>query len=74
MPDKRRVYCQDCGGHRDAVGGISWTGLCVECGVRRAEDNNYGISGKRGEPWLRWRRQMILCAGGVLPDKLQARS
>ena len=31
MADGRRAHCRNCGGHRNQVGEISWSGLCNPC-------------------------------------------
>ena len=38
--------------------------------MRLVEDNIEGLATMTGEPRDRWRRGMILAAGGILPDKL----
>jgi hypothetical protein len=47
--------------------------LCNECGHVLRETNNDQLHYKRGEALTKWRRGMILSAGGILPDVLQER-
>ena len=44
--------------------------LCKPCGHLLRNTNNDGLHYKRGEALRRWRRGMILSAGGDLPDSL----
>jgi hypothetical protein len=48
MPDHRRTICVCCGAHRDTVGELSWTGLCVTCGPALLEENARGIASGAG--------------------------
>jgi hypothetical protein len=68
MPDPTRASCKRCHRHRDTVGGISWSGLCIDCAKARVGENVEGLMLMRGEPLQRWRRGMIACAGGVMLD------
>lgn len=50
------------------VGPISWSGLCRVCAQELVAENLDGLMGKRGPALRRWRRGVVLSAGGVLPD------
>lgn len=65
------AFCKDCGRHRLEVGLLSQTRLCADCGIRRLDENIIGLATHSGEPMRRWRRGMILCAGGGLLDDLR---
>lgn len=71
MPDGRRTTCQHCGRHKDEVGEISWRGKCIECGTRLAEEAADDLHYHRGTKFEIWRRNVILSAGGILPDNLE---
>ena len=64
------MTCRKCGRHRDECGDLSNTRLCDECGRELLLENIDGLKFKRGAPLTKWRRGMILSAGGVLPDNL----
>lgn len=70
MPDRRRARCRVCGRHRDEVGLLSWSGLCIDDARAILNENVDCLHYKRGEPLRRWRRGVILAAGGVLPPDL----
>lgn len=53
MPDRRRRICTCCGGHRDVVGELSWSGLCKTCYTEIVLENVDGIHTKTGYPHLR---------------------
>lgn len=58
MSDPHRAHCQSCGRHRDAVGGISWTGLCRDCALHAVEVNLEALDTKQGYNYTRWLRGM----------------
>lgn len=68
MGDATRASCKRCGGHRDDVGEISWEGYCRPCGRAVLHANNEQMVDRRGPNWNRWRRGMILAAGGAITD------
>lgn len=41
------------------------------CAELRLRENIIGLAEHKGEPMQRWRRGMILCAGGITPDDLE---
>lgn len=58
MADPTRAFCQSCGGHRSAVGSISWSGLCRNCALAAVEQNLEAMDTKSGYNHLRWLRGM----------------
>lgn len=56
--DGRRAHCQGCGKHRDAVGNISWTGLCRDCALAAVEVNLEALETRQGYNYTRWLRGM----------------
>lgn len=68
MPDYRRRTCRRCDGHSSVVGPMSWSGLCNSCAKQLVAENLDGLMGKRGPALRRWRRGVVLSAGGVLLD------
>lgn len=58
MADPHRVHCQSCGRSRYDVGNISWSGLCLDCGITAQAENIEGITLKKGYPYLQWKRGM----------------
>jgi hypothetical protein len=58
MSDPHRASCQGCGRHRDAVGGISWSGLCRDCALHAVEANLEALDTKQGYNYTRWVRGM----------------
>lgn len=70
MPRYDLKTCRNCGGHADDVGVLSHTRLCDACGRELLRENIDGLRYKVGVPLERWRRGMILSAGGVLPETL----
>jgi hypothetical protein len=61
----------NCRKHESEVGPISWAGNCMNCAEFRLRENIIGLAEHKGEPMQRWRRGMILCAGGLTPDDLE---
>lgn len=53
---------------------MSRSRLCETCYRRIVGENVDGLHFKTGQPMARWRRGMILSAGGLLPEQLQPRS
>ena len=70
MPRADYKTCRICGRHVDEVGELSHTRLCAEHSEARYKENVDGLHYKRGPALERWRRGMILSAGGILPDSL----
>ena len=46
-------HCKQCGVPGEAVGGISQTGLCPQCGHIRLVENVVAMKTKRG-PYAKW--------------------
>lgn len=70
MPRLDYKTCRNCNGHADDVGELSHTRLCTECSRELLYENIDGLRFKAGKPLAKWRRGMILSAGGVLPETL----
>ena len=51
--------CRLCKRHRDEVGKISRRGRCLDCGVRRSEENARSLHRHQGEDYERWVAGMI---------------
>jgi hypothetical protein len=68
MGDRRRATCRVCGRHRDEVGTLTWNGYCIEHGLELKDRNARALHAKSGPEFLRWRRAMAACVGGVLVD------
>jgi hypothetical protein len=68
MGDDRRVRCTKCGGHVSEVGGISWSGQCVQCWNESLVSNVHQMRTRSGPNWKKWRRSMAASVGGVLLD------
>jgi hypothetical protein len=47
---------------------MSWTGLCLRCGLERVAENITGLALHQGEPLERWRRGVAASVGGALLD------
>jgi hypothetical protein len=45
----------------------------MECGRARREENILGLHYKTGPAFIRWRRSMAACVGGVLIDDVRRR-
>jgi hypothetical protein len=71
MPDSRRAKCTCCGGHRDDVGEMSWTGLCITCGVELLAENATGIRNKSGPAHRRRLRGMARYLERAMLDERQ---
>lgn len=72
MPRRDYVTCKVCGRHRNEVGPLSHTRLCMDCAIVRRDENNDAIHAKSGPAFTRWRRQMAASVGGVLLDDVKA--
>lgn len=61
--------CRECGAI-DLEGGVvsKWSGLCIDCGIRRVLENVIGLHRHEGPALLRWRRGVAAAVGGVLVD------
>jgi hypothetical protein len=70
MPDARYAVCRNCGGHRDDVGELSWNRYCGVCGPTISALTNEQLHYHTGEKFANWRRGMIRCAGGIVPERL----
>jgi hypothetical protein len=70
MGDRRRARCQRCNGHRDDVGEISWSGLCIGCAQEGLTMNVAQMYARTGPNWKKWRRAMAGCVGGVLLEDM----
>lgn len=68
MGDVRRAKCQRCKRSVSEVGEVSWTGLCVHCSTEAIVSNVGQMIERRGPNFIRWRRAMAACVGGVLID------
>jgi flavorubredoxin len=53
MPRIDYVHCWNCGGHRDDVGPLSHTRLCLNCSQRILQENIEGIASGHGVAWRR---------------------
>ena len=71
MPRSDVRYCKGCGRSSEEVGELSWTRLCIECGIARFNGNNYEIAAKTGPAYERQRVGMIASALGI--PKVMAR-
>ena len=58
MATPHRAHCLNCGGHKQAVGRISWGGYCGPCGRELAVQNLDAMHDKDGPEWERWRYGM----------------
>lgn len=63
--------CRVCRRHESEAGPISWRGKCMDCAQYLQAENIDGLHAMSGHVRDRWRRGMILSAGGVLPDNLR---
>lgn len=72
MGQPNYAYCKNCKGHRDEVGTMSWTRLCLTCGLELQADNIEGMATGRTRERQRWRRALALSIGAVLLDDLPA--
>ncbi len=72
MPDRRRVRCTCCGGHRDDVGEMSWTGLCAKCSIDILTENVVGIHTKTGPAHRRRLRGIANYLQRAMLDEQQA--
>jgi hypothetical protein len=75
MGHPNTVNCKRCGRRFEEPGSLSWTRHCAECSEFLLVENVYGLA-TMSNPKVtgRWRRGMILSAGGLLPEQLQPRS
>jgi hypothetical protein len=71
MGDARRVKCQNCGARKEDVGELSWAGYCVPCSHTLMAEAADAMKYFRGPKFDKWRRNMILSVGGILPDNLE---
>ena len=62
------VRCKRCGNHRDDVGTLSWTRLCVFCSEYVQAENIIGLATMTNPARDRWRRGMAASVGAKLLD------
>ncbi len=62
MPDLRRKNCQSCGGNEQAVGPISWGGLCDTCSRQRVAANVSQLMAREGPFYDHWARRSFMAA------------
>ena len=70
MPRADLKTCRLCGRHASDTGPLSHTRLCNDCGVKRKTDELSQLHEHGGPHFDHWRRQVILAAGGIVPDRL----
>jgi hypothetical protein len=68
MGDKRRAHCRECGGHRDDVGTISWSGLCLTCGHRLHAQSLDELKAHDGVIYRHWRGRLAASMQRLLLD------
>lgn len=71
MASQRPKSCRVCGRRDSPATPISWRGKCLPCAQRLQAENIDGLHTMEGVARDRWRRGMILSAGGLLPDRLR---
>lgn len=62
MPHPEYANCRICGRHKDECGPLSWTRLCISCGVLRSAANNLQIAVKEGPFYEHQQRRTFLAA------------
>lgn len=65
-PDFRRARCRECGGSREEVGDISWSGLCRKDSEARFAANYDAMKTKRG-PFAQWWAAKLAASVGLGP-------